>query len=152
MNAQRRNDNFTPVHCYFAPQISSHDIESPAKKAASEPKKNDLGAEDDSKKKKKKRSQKKSELNNLISDKAPMSEGYMGGGRFSSESECPILDSIEKKCRGVDTMSGDSHQNLLDACGEHQLCYLCVSFQVSNGAKAFNYFFAIFTGRFTVAV
>lgn len=85
--------------------------------------KNDLGEVD--KKKKKKRSQKKSDLNNLINDEAPMSEGYMGGNRITSE--CPLLDNIEKKCRGVDIMSGDSHQNLLDACGEHQLCYLCVS-------------------------
>lgn len=87
--------------------------------------KNDLSESDD-KKKKRKRSQKKSELTNFIDDESPlvMSEGYMGG-RMSSE--CPVLDSIEKKCRGIDIMSGDSHLNLLEACGVHQLCYLCVS-------------------------
>lgn len=76
-------------------------------------------------KKKKKRSQKKSELGNLLNEGAPMSEGYMGGR--NAVDECPLLDSIEKKCRGIDIMSGDSHQNLLEACGAHQLCYLCVS-------------------------
>ena len=94
-----------------------------AKKASPDLKKNDL-SEDDSDKKKKKRSQKKSDLSNLINEAAPMSEGYMGG-RIANE--CPLLDSIEKKCRGIDIMSGDSNQNLLDACGAHQLCYLCVS-------------------------
>lgn len=54
-----------------------------------------------------------------------MSEVYMGG---KSSNECPLLDGIEKKCRGIDIMSGDSRQNLLEACGAHQLCYLCVSF------------------------
>jgi hypothetical protein len=94
--------------------------------------KNDLGEDDDSKKKKK-RSQKKSVLNNLVSDEGymGMSEGAMGGGKMVSE--CPLLDSIEKKCRGIDIMSGDSHQNLLDACGEHQLCYLCVSVIIDSG-------------------
>lgn len=101
----------------------SHDVDSPAKKASPDPKKNDLN-EDDDKKKKKKRSQKKSDLSNLVNEAAPMSEGYMGG-RITNE--CPLLDSIEKKCRGIDIMSGDSHQNLLEACGAHQLCYLCVS-------------------------
>lgn len=101
--------------------FASHDVESLAKKTLPDHKKNDLGEVDD--KKKKKRSEKKSDLSNLINDEAPMSEGYMGG-RIS---ECPMLDSIEKKCRGIDIMSGDSHQNLLEACGAHQLCYLCVS-------------------------
>lgn len=87
-------------------------------------KKNDLG-EGNSDKKKKKRSQKKSELGNSINEQSPMSEGYMGG---KTSSECPLLDGIEKRCRGIDIMEGDSHQNLLEACGAHQLCYLCVSF------------------------
>lgn len=104
--------------------LFSHDIDSPAKKASADSKKNDLNEESD--KKKKKRSQKKSELRNLIIEQAPMSEGYMGGRM----NECPILDSIEKKCRGIDIMSGDSHQDLLEACGAHQLCYLCVSFRL----------------------
>lgn len=101
---------------------SSHEIDSPAKKAESP--NNDLTEDDEDKKKKKKRSEKKSD-SNLINEGAPMSEGYMGGR--STNDNCPLLDSIEKKCRGIDIMSGDSHQNLLEACGAHQLCYICVS-------------------------
>lgn len=74
---------------------------------------------------KKKRSQKKNELRNSISDADAMSEGFMGG---KTTSGCPLLDGIEKKCRGIDIMSGDASQDLLEACGVHQLCYLCVSF------------------------
>lgn len=42
--------------------------------------------------------------------------------------ECPLLDALERRCRGVDVLSGDIYQELLPACGAHQLCYLCVSF------------------------
>lgn len=106
----------------------SHEIDSVSRKAGENGKKNKLDNDDDeddddSKKKKKKRSQKKS--SNVINEEAPMSEGYMGGKIF--QNECPLLDAIEKRCRGVDILSGDSHHNLLEACGEHQLCYLCVS-------------------------
>ena len=87
---------------------------------------------DDKKKKKKKRSQKKNVLSNGIDDdeeemarEAPMSEGYMGGRVF--EENCPLLDAIERRCREIDLLSGDSNHNLLEACGAHQLCYLCVS-------------------------
>lgn len=66
---------------------------------------------EDAKKKKKKRNE---DAFNEISD-------------ILSEDECPILDTLEKRCRGVDVLSGDVHQNLLPACGVHQLCYLCVS-------------------------
>lgn len=41
--------------------------------------------------------------------------------------ECPLLDALERRCRGVDVLSGDIYQDLLPACGAHQLCYLCVS-------------------------
>lgn len=58
---------------------------------------------------------------------APMSEGYMGGKVF--QNECPLLNAIEKRCRGIDLLTGDTHHNLLEACGAHQLCYLCVSYQ-----------------------
>lgn len=103
----------------------SHDIDSPAKKASSEPHKNDLNEEEENKKKKKKRANRSGDLANLINDEGPpMSEGYMGG-RMSNE--CPLLDGIEKKCRRIFIMSGDSGMNLLEACGVHQLCYLCVS-------------------------
>lgn len=43
------------------------------------------------------------------------------------ENECPLLVAIEKRCRGVDAISGDIHQELLPVCAAHQLCYLCVS-------------------------
>lgn len=101
------------------------------KKVEFEEKHNGLSENDDDKKKKKKRSQKKSVMTNDIDDgeedaaRAPMSEGFMGGRVF--EESCPLLDSIEKRCRGIDLLSGDSHHNLLEACGAHQLCYLCVS-------------------------
>jgi hypothetical protein len=90
--------------------------------------KNDLT---DEKKKKKKRSEKKSITTNEVSDdrvslgNAPMSEGYMGGSVF--QDDCPLLSVIEKRCRGIDLLTGDTHHNLLEACGAHQLCYLCVS-------------------------
>lgn len=75
----------------------------------------------------KKRKKKRNELTNFISENEPMSEEMMGGGGAYDASSCPILDSIERKCRGIDMMNGDFHQNLLDTCGAHQLCYLCVS-------------------------
>jgi hypothetical protein len=101
------------------------------KKVDTEQKHNSFSDDEEDKKKKKKRSQKKSILNNDIEDETdrtagrPMSEGYMGGKVF--EENCPLLDAIEKRCRGIDLLSGDSHHNLLEACGAHQLCYLCVS-------------------------
>lgn len=59
----------------------------------------------------------------------PMSEGYMGGpaGYVDNSNQCPILGAIEKRCRSVDLLSGDIHQELLPICGVHQLCYICVS-------------------------
>lgn len=130
----------------------SHEIDSPAKKTSGEPHKNDLaeGSEDDDKKKKKKRSQKKSDLDNLITEEEPMSEGYMGG-RMASE--CPLLDGIEKKCRGIDIMSGDAQHYMLEACGAHQLCYLCVSLTSLSNWVSWQFklnFNSI--GRFTAAV
>jgi len=107
--------------------LQSHEIDAPIKDVALEsPHNNKLGDSSDDKKKKK-RSQKKSELSNVINDETPMmSEGYMGG-RTPPSNECPLLDKMERRCRGIDILSGDSHQNLLEACGVHQLCYLCVS-------------------------
>lgn len=59
----------------------------------------------------------------------PMNEGYMGGPHENSvgSSQCPLLDAMEKRCRGIDLLSGDIHQDLLPVCGIHQICYLCVS-------------------------
>lgn len=42
--------------------------------------------------------------------------------------QCPLILSMEKRCRGVDLLSGDMQQELLPVCGIHQICYLCVSF------------------------
>lgn len=108
-------------------------------KKINEDSKNNLSAdEEDKEKKKKKRSQKKSELNNIINDETEplMSEGSMGGRVF--QNYCPILDAIEKRCRGVDIYSGDSHHNLLEACGAHQLCYLCVCNHFHLGQNFFS--------------
>lgn len=113
-----------------------------------DPKQNDLSVDED--KKKKKRSQKKSDISNFIGEASPMSEGYMGG-RIANE--CPVLDGIEKKCRGIDIMSGDSHQNLLEACGAHQLCYLCVSvYELGQFAIIFNPHIFSLTGRLAIAM
>lgn len=57
----------------------------------------------------------------------PMHEGLMGRGKLLGLEQCPILDAMERRCRGVDILSGDIHQELLPICGVHQLCYLCVS-------------------------
>lgn len=112
---------------------------------------NGLNDEDEENKKKKKRSQKKSVMTNEIEtedereERTPMSEGYMGGRVF--EENCPLLDVIEKRCRGIDLLSGDSHHNLLEACGAHQLCYLCVSHTlVYNDVCNYN-LMLYFTGR-----
>lgn len=52
----------------------------------------------------------------------PGLDGYQQEGL----SECPLLDAMETRCRGIDLLSGDMHQELLPVCGVHQLCYLCV--------------------------
>lgn len=58
----------------------------------------------------------------------PLNENYMGGRDSDlGVHECPILDSIERRCRGVDVISGDIHQEFLSVCAKHQICYLCVS-------------------------
>jgi len=38
---------------------------------------------------------------------------------------------MEKRCRGVDLLSGDMQQELLPVCGIHQICYLCGTSQSS---------------------
>lgn len=58
---------------------------------------------------------------------------YSEAGQFQSmnnersPSACPLLDAMEKRCRGIDILSGDIHQELLPICGIHQMCYLCVT-------------------------
>uniref|UniRef100_A0A1L8DTB7 Putative ubiquitin-protein ligase/hyperplastic discs protein n=1 Tax=Nyssomyia neivai TaxID=330878 RepID=A0A1L8DTB7_9DIPT len=48
--------------------------------------------------------------------------GITGGQPFT---QCPLLDAIERRCRGVDLLSGDLQQELLPVCEIHQLCYIC---------------------------
>lgn len=59
----------------------------------------------------------------------PLNEGSYPGGRTNSltPNQCPIILAMEKRCRGVDLLSGDMQQELLPVCGIHQICYLCVS-------------------------
>lgn len=57
----------------------------------------------------------------------PMNEGYMSGRENTGPNQCPLLDAMEKRCRGIDLLSGDINQELLPVCGIHQMCYLCVS-------------------------
>lgn len=115
--------------CLYQNYYKSHEIDSPEKKL-NDDSKNGLNDDEDDKKKKK-RSQKKSimAMTNEVNDDvmAPMSEGYMGGKVFREQNDCPLLNAIEKRCRGIDLLTGDTHHNLLEACGAHQLCYLCVS-------------------------
>lgn len=55
-------------------------------------------------------------------------EGYSNGRTNSlTPNQCPLILSMEKRCRGVDLLSGDMQQELLPVCGIHQICYLCVS-------------------------
>lgn len=96
----------------------SHEIDNPTKKIAPDSPNNEL---DEVNKKKKKRAGKMSG-NKII--EAPMSESLMGG---MPQNDCPLLEAMERRCRGIDILSGDLHQNLLETCGVHQLCYLCVS-------------------------
>lgn len=60
----------------------------------------------------------------------PLNEGYMGGKTNNMPpNQCPLISAMEKRCRGVDLLSGDMQQDLLPVCGIHQICYLCVSLQ-----------------------
>lgn len=52
-------------------------------------------------------------------------DGY--SSRTLTSNQCPLIQSMEKRCRGVDLLSGDIQQELLPVCGIHQICYLCVS-------------------------
>lgn len=120
----------------------SHKIESSTNKAALNEPENGLDENSDDKKKKKKSvfpEVPSNDVNDFEEELGaghfiePMSEGYMGGpvpGYIDNAHECPILNAIEKRCRGVDLLSGDIHQELLPICGVHQLCYICVSIEM----------------------
>lgn len=93
--------------------LFSHKPDDDPKKADHEAPPNEMHETDDEQKKKKKK--RNEDAFNEISD------------ILTYEDACPILDTLEKRCRGVDVLTGDVHHNLLPACGVHQLCYLCVS-------------------------
>lgn len=94
---------------------------------------------DDDKKKKKKK--KRNGIDDLLEE---------GGAALEALSDqCTILDNLEKRCKGVDALSGDLHQDLLPACGVHQLCYLCVSISeksVQQLRHIFNFIFSNIQG------
>uniref|UniRef100_A0A336LNG4 CSON015037 protein n=1 Tax=Culicoides sonorensis TaxID=179676 RepID=A0A336LNG4_CULSO len=92
---------------------SGHKPEDEPKKVEHEEPENDMEDDEDKKKKKKKRNG----LEDLLEES--------GVPLDTLEDQCTILDNLEKRCKGVDALSGDLHQELLPACGVHQLCYLC---------------------------
>lgn len=111
------NCHYRFYYCFYFFNYS-HEIDNPIKKIS--PDSSNNNELDGVSKKKKKRSGKMN--GNKI--EAPMSESLMGG---MAQNDCPLLNAMERRCRGIDILSGDLHQNLLETCGVHQLCYLCVS-------------------------
>lgn len=113
---------------------SEHSMD-PVDKVSKDEVENNLGELDDDKKKKKKRLTKR--YQEVFRNDVPDFEEELGAGHYAPVSEtygrnlavdtneCPLLDALERRCRGVDVLSGDIYQELLPACGVHQLCYLC---------------------------
>lgn len=57
-----------------------------------------------------------------------LNDAYLGNKNYIvGSNQCPIIESMAERCRGVDLISGDINQELLPLCGVHQICYLCVS-------------------------
>uniref|UniRef100_A0A182MP81 Uncharacterized protein n=1 Tax=Anopheles culicifacies TaxID=139723 RepID=A0A182MP81_9DIPT len=101
---------------------SQHSMEGNEKVAHEEVENNLDDVEGD--KKKKKRTQKRyQEI--FRSPEEPELDDEFSRGLVVESTECPLLDAFERRCRGVDVLSGDIYQELLPACGAHQLCYLC---------------------------
>lgn len=95
---------------------------------------------DDDKKKKKKK--KRNGIDDLLEE---------GGAALEALSDqCTILDNLEKRCKGVDALSGDLHQDLLPACGVHQLCYLCVSIYLKSRYSSFVTFLLLYFQTYRV--
>jgi hypothetical protein len=99
-----------------------HEIDEMVKKIPQDLPENDLKDDDD---KKKKRKEKK--RNEIVE---PLSESLMGGPK-ASDDKCAVLDAVERRCRGIDILTGDMNQYFLQSCGYHQLCYLCGTSQTS---------------------
>lgn len=100
--------------------------------------------EDKKKKKQKKRNgfQRYPELPNEVNEfeeelgaghYEPLNDAYLGNKNYvpGSSNQCPLIDSMAQRCRGVDLLSGDINQELLPICGVHQICYLCGTSQVA---------------------
>ncbi|XP_052862258.1 uncharacterized protein LOC128268975 [Anopheles cruzii] len=102
---------------------NQHSMEAGGDKVAHEEVENNLEeAEED--RKKKKRTQKRYQEVVRGSELTDMDDDF-NRGLVVESTECPLLDAFERRCRGVDVLSGDIYQELLPACGAHQLCYLC---------------------------
>uniref|UniRef100_A0A182SYE5 Uncharacterized protein n=1 Tax=Anopheles maculatus TaxID=74869 RepID=A0A182SYE5_9DIPT len=101
---------------------SQHSMEGNEKVAHEEVENNLDDVEAD--KKKKKRTQKRYQEIFRAPEEPEMDDEFSRGLVVES-TECPLLDAFERRCRGVDVLSGDIYQELLPACGAHQLCYLC---------------------------
>uniref|UniRef100_A0A1B0D370 Uncharacterized protein n=1 Tax=Phlebotomus papatasi TaxID=29031 RepID=A0A1B0D370_PHLPP len=116
-----------------------HKIESATEKVTPEDPDNDLEKEDADKRKKKRTNIHHFErypVREVGNDLGEFEE-ELGAGHFDPVSEtlgltggrsfaqCPLLDAIERRCRGVDLLSGDLQQELLPVCEIHQLCYIC---------------------------
>uniref|UniRef100_A0A1A9WP42 Uncharacterized protein n=1 Tax=Glossina brevipalpis TaxID=37001 RepID=A0A1A9WP42_9MUSC len=55
-----------------------------------------------------------------------LNDAYLGNKNYIwGSNQCPILEAMAERCRGVDLLSGDLNQDLLPLCGVHQICYLC---------------------------
>uniref|UniRef100_A0A182PEX8 Uncharacterized protein n=1 Tax=Anopheles epiroticus TaxID=199890 RepID=A0A182PEX8_9DIPT len=100
---------------------SQHSMEGSDKVTHDEVENNLDDAEGD---KKKKRTQKRYQEIFRGPEESEMDEEF-NRGLVVESTECPLLDAFERRCRGVDVLSGDIYQELLPACGAHQLCYLC---------------------------
>ncbi|XP_059620527.1 zinc finger CCCH domain-containing protein 13 [Phlebotomus argentipes] len=115
-----------------------HKIESATEKVTQEEPENGLEKEDVDNRKKKRTNINRYDYpigqiaNNLGEFEEELGAGHsdlmadpysLGGGR--SFAQCPLVDAIERRCRGVDLLSGDLQQDLLSVCLSHQLCYIC---------------------------
>ncbi|XP_016947462.1 uncharacterized protein LOC108022828 isoform X2 [Drosophila biarmipes] len=61
-----------------------------------------------------------------------LNDAYLGNKNYIvGSNQCPLIESMAERCRGVDLISGDINQELLPLCGVHQICYLCGASQVA---------------------
>ncbi|XP_017150438.1 uncharacterized protein LOC108160752 isoform X1 [Drosophila miranda] len=61
-----------------------------------------------------------------------LNDAYLGNKNYIiGSNQCPVIESMAERCRGVDLISGDVNQELLPLCGVHQICYLCGASQVA---------------------